>query len=234
MSVRHINNDLMKINKSEALRYMGYKKKEIDEETDKLLNESIKELHQIAELKYVYRIFKLIKENNNISFENLINIESNDLENLFKHCDKTAVLAATIGFEAERRIKYYSMTNLTKAVVFDACAAAYIEYLCDIAEAEIKGIAVKEGCNISFRYSPGYGDVPISHQGEILSALNATKLIGLTALDSSILVPRKSVTAFIGFTKDTKDNEINKKSCLNCNLYGNCSFSKEGVSNCVK
>lgn len=231
MSVRQINNDLVKIDKSEALRYMGYKNKEIDEETDKLLNESIKELKQIAELKYIYRIFILNKENGNMNFENLIKIESKDLENLFKHCDKSAVMAATIGFEAEKRIKYYSMTNLSKAVVFDACAAACIEYLCDIAEAEIKGIAAKEGFNITFRYSPGYGDVPISHQGEILSALNAQKLIGLSALDSSILVPRKSVTAFIGFTKD---NKVHKKSCLNCNLYGNCSFSKEGVNGCVK
>lgn len=231
MSVRHIDNDLIKIDKTEALRYMGYKNTEIDEETDKLLNESIKELQQIAELKYVYRILNLKKENNNISFENLINIKSNDLENLFIHCDKSAVMAATIGFEVEKRIKYYSMTNLSKAVIFDACAAACIESLCDVAEAEIKELASKEGFNITFRYSPGYGDVPISHQGEIISALNAQKLIGLSVLDSSILVPRKSVTAFIGFTKD---NPINKKTCLNCNLFGSCSFSKEGVSGCVK
>jgi hypothetical protein len=71
--------------------------------------------------------------------------------------------------------------------------------------------------------------VPISLQGEILSALNAQKLIGLSVLDSFILVPRKSVTAFIGFIKDYK---INKKSCIDCNLFGNCSFSKEGERKC--
>ncbi len=231
MSVRQINNDSIKIDKSEALRYLGYKNKEVDEETERLLNESIKELRETAELKYVYRVFSLNKENSNISFENLINIKSKDLENLFKHCDKSAVMAATIGFEAEKRIKYYSVTNLSKALVLDACAASCIEFLCDLAENEIKELAAKEGCNLTFRYSPGYGDVPLSHQKEILSSLNAQKLIGLSVLDSSILIPRKSVTAFIGFTKD---NVIYKKSCLNCSLYGNCSFSKEGVSACVK
>jgi hypothetical protein len=221
MSVRHLNNDSTKIDKTEALRYLGYKNKKIDEETDKLLNESIAELQEISELKYVYEIFDIKKENNSINFENIINIKSNDLCNLFKHCDKSAIMAATIGFEAEKRIKYYSVSNLSKAVVFDACATSCIEALCDIAEAEIKAIAAEENCNITFRYSPGYGDVPISHQNEILSALNAQKLIGLTASDYSILIPKKSVTAFIGFDKS---NKIHKKSCLNCNLFGNCRF----------
>ena len=61
-----------------------------------------------------------------------------------------------------------------------------IEALCDVAQAEIKEIALKEGFNTTHRYSPGYGDVPISHQSEILSALNAQKLIGLSVLDSHI------------------------------------------------
>lgn len=231
MSVKHISKDLIKINKAEALRFMGYINPEIDTKTNKLLEESIKELKEIAELKYVYRVFKLKKENTNISFENLINIKSNDLEKLFKHCDKSAVMAATLGFEVEKRIKYYSMTNLSKALAFDACAAACIECLCDVAQVEIKELAAKEDCSITFRYSPGYGDVPISHQGEILSALNAQKLIGLSALESSILVPRKSVTAFIGFDK-SNNNEIHEKSCLNCSMFGNCAFSKEGVKGC--
>lgn len=230
MSVRHIDSSLVKIDKTEALRYLGYKNKEIDEETDRLLNESIAELQEISWLKYVYEIFNIKKENNNISFENKINIESDDLTKLFMHCDKSAIMAATIGFEAEKRIKYYSVSNLSKAVVFDACAASCIEALCDMAEAEIEAIAEGEGCNITYRYSPGYGDVPISHQGEILSALNAQKLIGLTASDSSILIPRKSVTAFIGFDKS---NKIHEKSCLSCNLFGNCRF-QEGRKNCVK
>lgn len=230
MSARHIDNSIVKIDKTEALRYLGYKNKEIDDETDSLLSESIAELQKISQLKYVYGIFEIKKENNNISFENKINIKSDDLGKLFMHCNKSAIMAATIGFEVEKRIKYYSVSNLSKAVVFDACAASYIEALCDMAEAEIRAIALSEGCNITYRYSPGYGDVPISHQSEILSALNAQKLIGLTASGSSILIPRKSVTAFIGFDKS---NKIHEKSCLNCSLFGNCSF-QERRETCVK
>ena len=229
MKVNFIKKDLVVINKDEALRYMGYNSKTVDIETQKLLDESIAEVKDLAELKYVYKIFDIEKENNNISFENVINIKSNDLYTLFKNCEKSAVIAATLGFEVEKRIRYYSLTNLSKALVFDACATSCIEALFDVAQAEIKEIALKEGFNTTHRYSPGYGDVPISHQSEILSALNAQKLIGLSVLDSFILVPRKSVTAFIGFIKDYK---INKKSCIDCNLFGNCNFSKEGDRKC--
>lgn len=229
MKVNFIKKDLVVINKDEALRYMGYNSKTVDKKTQKLLDESIAEVKDLAELKYVYKIFDIKKENNNISFENVINIKSNDLYTLFKNCEKSAVIAATLGFEVEKRIRYYSLTNLSKALVFDACATSCIEALCDVAQAEIKEIALKEGFNTTHRYSPGYGDVPISHQSEILSALNAQKLIGLSVLDSFILVPRKSVTAFIGFIKDSK---IYKKSCIDCNLFGNCNFSKEGDRKC--
>lgn len=222
MNVRYVKGDLF-IDKTEALKYIGYKNSIIDKETNKLLNKSIDELNKIIEPKYIYEIFDIKKNCNNTIFENLINIKSIDLVNLFVNCEKAAVLAATIGFEVEKRINYYSMNNLSKALVFDACAAACIESLCNIAENEIKEIAADEGCSITYRYSPGYGDLSISHQGEILSALKAHKLIGLTCLDTSILIPRKSVTAFIGFDKSKK---IHEKSCLNCKLFGNCNFSK--------
>ncbi|HNZ82139.1 MAG TPA: vitamin B12 dependent-methionine synthase activation domain-containing protein [Sedimentibacter sp.] len=230
MSVKYLDNDLIKIDKTEALRYLRYKNEDVDENTGRLLDESAAELKKICRLKYVFRIFNLEKEDNNISFENHIKIKSDDLKGLFKHCDKSAVMAATLGFETEKRIRYYSMADLSKALVFDALAAACIESLCDACEAEIKEIAEKEGCTITFRYSPGYGDVPISHQREILSALDAQKLIGLTVSDSSILIPRKSVTAFIGFDKS---RNFYKNSCLNCSFFQSCDFSKEG-DNCVK
>jgi len=232
MRVNNLKNNDINIDIAEALRYLGYKSKEIDDETYKSLNESVAELQEISELKYVYRIIDINKKvDNYISFAEEINIKSHDLANLFKNCDKAAVLATTIGFEVEKRIRYYGMTNLSKSIVFDACAAAYIEALCDYIEEEIRELAAKEGCSITYRYSPGYGDVPLSHQSEILSALNAEKLIGLSALETLILVPRKSVTAFIGFSKT---NETYKKSCLDCTFYNNCSFTREGGKPCAK
>lgn len=229
--IRQLDNDIIQVDKAETLRYLGYKNSKVDEETARLLDECIHEIKNVSELMYVYQLFDIHKENNTVFFKNSsIEIESNDLAKLFKTSDKAAVIAATLGYKVEQKIKYYSLTDLTKGVIFDACAASYIEALCDYAEAEIKEIANSCGLSTTFRYSPGYGDVHISHQASILSSLNAQKHIGLTVSDSSILIPRKSVTAFIGFAKVIEQKQ---KTCIDCNLFGNCSFSKGGTS-CVK
>lgn len=56
----------------------------------------------------------------------------------------------------------------------------------------------KDKLNINWRYSPGYGNLDISIQRELLKSLDAERTIGLTASSHNILIPRKSVTAIIG------------------------------------
>ena len=59
MSVKYLDNDLIKIDKTEALRYLRYKNEDVDENTGRLLDESAAELKKICRLKYVFRIFNL-------------------------------------------------------------------------------------------------------------------------------------------------------------------------------
>ena len=40
-------------------------------------------------------------------------------------------MAATIGNDIERKTRLYEKTNLTKALIFDACATTAIESVCD-------------------------------------------------------------------------------------------------------
>lgn len=239
LTANHIESKHINIDKKEVLRYLQYKSNIINEETDKLIDECILELKDISELKYVYRIFNISKENINnkatVNFEDEIIIESQDLAKLFRNCNKAVILAATLGLAVESRIKYYSLSNLSKGIIFDACANTYIEALCDYVESKIKALAKIEGAGITFRYSPGYGDVSISHQKDIIYLLNAGKLIGLTVSQSSMLIPRKSVTAFIGFDKSTKTTASNiskDNSCLTCNLYDSCNYVKKGGKPC--
>ena len=201
MKVNYLKSNCIDIKEKEALRYLRYRNNNVDQETHRTLKESISELQDIGEPKYVYITFDIENKNNIISFSNKLNVKSKNLSRLYEFCDKSTVFAATIGFEVEKRIRFYNQTNLSKGIIFDACAAAYVESLCDYIEKEIEEMASKEGYNITYRYSPGYGDLTISHQSDILSLLNAQKLIGLSALESAILVPVKSVTAFIGWKR---------------------------------
>ena len=55
-----------------------------------------------------------------------------------------------------------------------------------------------EGWHLRPRFSPGYGDFPLSCQRELLTLLRAPETIGLTAGESMLLLPTKSVTAVMG------------------------------------
>ena len=81
--------------------------------------------------------------------------------------------------------------------------------------------------DISFRYSPGYGDLGIDIQKEILRILNAPRKIGLTASKYNILLPTKSVTAIIGVI--AKTIEVEQRHCKNCLLDQECELRRKGI-----
>ena len=72
------------------------------------------------------------------------------------------------------------------------------------------------------RFSPGYGDWDIIVQPEILKLARAN-LINVTATNSCMLLPRKSVTAVIGFIPEK--NTVAQASCTDCNQK-NCLARK--------
>lgn len=230
-SIDKLNIDLS-INNDEVFRYLGYKNTVVDDETKKTLEFCISEIKEISEMKYIFDVFLIEKKLESLVLQDsIIELTGKDIFKHLKTSKKCAIMAATLGTEVDRRIKYYSLVDLTKGVIFDACATALIESLCDYVEGEIKIIATKEDYNITSRYSPGYGDLNINIQQSILNTLNTQKYIGLNATDSSILLPRKSVTAFIGFTKE---KSLAMRKCIDCNLYGSCSYSKGGEYNCAR
>lgn len=212
MRVKHLKNNQVDIDEEIVLKYLRYNARYIDGITSKVLKESIAELKEIGQAKYVYSTFDITTGNGTVNFDDQLIVYSNSLTKLYKNSVKSTIFAATLGFEVEKRIRYYSKTDLSKAIVFDACAGVYIESICNYIDDEIKQIARKEGYGTTYRFSPGYGDFPILYQNQILKLLNAEKHIGLLANESHILLPRKSVTAFIGWDMGTGPLSQNVKN----------------------
>ena len=48
------------------------------------------------------------------------------------------------------------------------------------------------------RFSPGYGDLTLEMQRDVMAALDCGRTIGITLTDSLLMTPSKSVTAIIG------------------------------------
>ncbi|MBR1640114.1 MAG: hypothetical protein IJ688_12075 [Treponema sp.] len=126
-----------------------------------------------------------------------VTLHSRDLGRNLAGCSKVALLAATIGPQVDALIRRHSSLDPVYASILQATGAMFIEELVDLVNEEIKKIAAAEGLKTKPRYSPGFGDVPLQVQKDFFRLLPCTR-IGLTLMDTLIMAPEKSVTAFVG------------------------------------
>ena len=117
---------------------------------------------------------------------------------MLRDCGKAILLACTLGAAYERLERIWRVRDLARAAVLDACGSALAEAGCEQAEAEIR--QRYPGVKMTKRFSPGYGDLSLRIQGELLRALDAEKRLGITLTESCLMIPSKSVTAIIGLT----------------------------------
>ena len=147
-----------------------------------------------------------------------------DLRTHLKGCERAALFCATLGAGADALIRRAESGDMARALALDCAAAAAVEEVCDQIELELQ--AMFPGCSVPFRYSPGYGDLPLTLQGDLLALLDAPRRVGLTASASNILLPRKSVTAILGIAQSPIERK--NRSCLGCPAHGGCQYRKSG------
>lgn len=225
----------MEIPQREVLRYLGYRNQKLDQATARLIEECRAEAKALLRTGVVYRVYPIAREGDQIRLPaTTLCLASKDLSRHLRHADRCVLLAATLGLALDQRIAAYARLDLTRAVVLDACATAAIEAFCDQVQAQLGAQAAREGYRLTTRYSPGYGDLSIVYQKAILEALQAYTRIGLTVTEDHLLLPRKSVTAFIGLEKGEKNTPEEKAEtggahdrCRRCPDQ-TCQFRKGG------
>lgn len=217
------------IDKNEVLRYMGYKNQEIDEILDKKIDSCIDRIKRDAKPRYTMAEYDIenVEEGILVSKSTFI-LKGNDIKRHLKGCNKVILLAATLGGEVDKVIKLNERICLEDGIILDTCATTLIESFCDNIEKEILASKKKEGKSITFRYSPGYGDLPIECQRDFVGVVEGSRKIGLCSTSNNILIPRKSVTAIIGVYDEIR--EPKKRSCEDCSNYDKCLYRRKGVS----
>ena len=103
-------------------------------------------------------------------------------------CRRCAVFCATAGAGFDRKIQAQRLRPSLQTI-WDAAGTAAIEAFCD-------ALCDTLGPGPS-RFSPGYGDLPLHCQRELLELLGAASIgVGLT--ESLLMTPTKSVSAIRG------------------------------------
>lgn len=120
-------------------------------------------------------------------------LPSYDLVKNLGGCREAFLLAVTLGTGVDRLLLRLSRLSPARHFVTDALASAMAEAACDAAEKAVTG-----GVPCRPRYSPGYGDLPLTVQPPLLARLDASRRCGITVSDTLIMSPSKSITAIIG------------------------------------
>jgi len=203
------------------LRYAGCRS--VEEELLQPLRACIEEVRNRLSYKVCYMQLPLLIKEESCDF-GIFTVHSADLAKNLAGCKEVVLFAATIGVEIDRLIAKYTSISPSKAVLLQAIGAERIECLCDVFCEEIAQEMQMGGRP---RFSPGYGDVDLEIQREIVTLLDCTKRIGVSLNDSLLMSPSKSVTAFMGLKELGQSLERRKtkgtNKCASCAKI-DCNF----------
>lgn len=186
--------------------YLGYKGVEPGERVNRLISECLAELAETDRFKYRYEVFTNVP----------LFLQKEPYSSFLEGCSAVMLCVCTLGAEVDRKIKYLGRADMQKSFIFDACASAYLERRADDFEASL-------GKDLTYRFCPGYGGSDISDIRYIFGLLKPEK-IGVTLLDSNLMLPQKTMAGVIGVGKTAN------KTCDNCISFSTCIYRKEGTT----
>lgn len=172
---------------------------ELDDNLSAMLDTCTEKLCAAAQPRTIYRVLPVEHTAEGVTLGGLP-LQGQDIALHLTGCKEAVLLAVTLSAPVDALIRRASVTDMTQAVMYDAIAGAAVERVCNDLEAEIK--TKYPYPYYTARFSAGYGDFPITQQGELVRMLDATRKIGLTVTPAQTLVPMKSVTAVIGMSHE--------------------------------
>lgn len=188
----------------EVYRYLGYRKITPTPEIDERIQQCIVRMQAAATPRAISRRFPVRTEAPDRVEIAGLTIRSRDLYRNLSGCDDAYMFAATIGVGIDLLIKRGEVASMTDSIIYQAAGAEMIESYADREVATLRAQEAERGYQLRPRYSPGYGDLPLALQTDFARILDMQKWCGITLTDALLMVPSKSITAFIGCTRQAK------------------------------
>ena len=190
---------LLKYDLHETARYMGYKHgAKPSEEICELCEKAYSELCSVITPKYIYEEYEFTRTADGIIVDG-VEFKSAKLLSHLKDSNTIILFGATLGVGADTLVRKYSITDSAMTSIVHCVGASMVENLCDQACEELKNTIKGDH---KYRFSPGYGGLVLSSQADFFKLLPMTKQMGVTLSENFLMTPTKTVTAFIGVTKE--------------------------------
>lgn len=185
-------------------------------------------LQEVIMPKVTWRVFSCQKEEDGIALEpgHLV-LPGNLAKSMLRDCQQVIVAAASLGHGFDRQTSLYEAGNEpARALLWDAAGSVWIEKVMDELETVLKARPEFENRFFTDRFSCGYGDLPLALQKEIGALLNLPLRCGIQVLDSCMMAPTKSITAFIGVADKPQPARI--RGCAVCSMNRQCTYRQKG------
>ena len=148
--------------------------------------------------RYCYAKTSVLVNEESLVTMDFTSVYSQSLARSLKDCDEAIVMAVTLGIEADIFINRMSTLSPARGFMADAILSALAEsaadYTCDV----IKGSYT----NLRQRFSPGYGDLILESQRNVLGFLWADRHLGIKLGENLLMTPHKSITAICGLERN--------------------------------
>ena len=218
----------MKTDLKLVAKYLGFGNKQPDERTKHDMERIAAQFEQAITGKWTYGHYLL-----DHSVEGLITLEGTavvlegkSITRTLKRCKEVYIMVCTLGVQGDLLIERNKMMSPTLGMIADACASAFVETIADSCQQEIES-QLPAGAALTFRYAPGYGDLPLATNKTLLGELQSDKRIGVHLTDSMLMTPRKSIVAILGVLEEGiskgKNHRCGNTSCSECDLKDSCT-----------
>jgi cobalamin-dependent methionine synthase I len=187
----------------QIIKRLGYPNStKITQPVKQILDEFLNQTRDLIEAKGVFRLLKVESQaSGNIRFiQSDFKIQSKQVTHMLRKSDIVVLFMVTIGNRLENQVNtLLKEEETTRGFVLDAIGSEMTDAVADEMHYHyLKKLAATQGYSITTRFSPGYGDWTLPVQKDILQLCRGDR-IDISLTDSYLMIPRKSVSAVLGW-----------------------------------
>ena len=201
-------------------RYLGMGRQMPEAGLQELIARCIAEFEQAARYRACWMTLDISVGKEGVDFGAFCAPGESIARNL-RDCGQAILFAATVGAETELQRKRAAVSSPARALVLDAVGTAAVEACCDLLCRQWQQELEPSGQFLRPRFSPGYGDLPLELQRQLLQCLDSSRKAGISLSESLLMIPQKSVSGIVGIGASGCFSGMH--DCENCDKR-DCAF----------